>query len=291
MKKKARKKSWLSKLRHKYRLIIYNDNTFEEVFYVRLTRLNVFIVGGIFIILLIMLNTFIIAYTPLREFIPGYPSSDMLREIQNNALYVNQLETEINLRDQYLGMLKKVIAGEVPDTFDLNSLKRSDTSKSYKNLVFAKSKEDSIMRVSVEQEDKFSLSIQPQNTDIDLKKRILFKPVSGMIVNKFDPAKKHYAIDIVAKPNEPVNAVLDGVVILSSYSMETGNMVVIQHKDNLISIYKHLQTIPKPFGSVVKSGDAIGIVGNSGEYSTGPHLHFELWLDRTPVDPSLYITF
>lgn len=291
MKKKARKKSWFRKLRHKYRLIIYNDNTFEEVFYVRLTRLNVFIVGGIFIILLIMLNTFIIAYTPLREFIPGYPSSDMLHNIQTNALYVEELEKEIDLRDQYLAMLKMVIAGEVPDTFDLNRLKQGDTTKSYKNLIFTKSKEDSLMRVNVEQEDKFSLSIQPQSTDIDLKKRILFKPVAGMIVNKYEPAKKHYAVDIVAKPNEPVNSVLDGIVILSSYSLETGNVVVIQHKDNLISVYKHLQRILKPYGSVVKSGDAIGIVGNSGEYSTGPHLHFELWLDRAPVDPSKYITF
>lgn len=291
MKKKTKKKSWFRKLRHKYRLIIYNDNTFEEVFYVRLSRLNVFIGLGIFVILLILLNTFIIAYTPLREFIPGYPSSDMMREIQNNALYVEKLENEINLRDQYLTALKMVIAGEVPDTFDISRLKQQDTTLRYKNLDFVRSKEDSIMRSTVEELDRFSLSIQPQTSGVDLKKRLLFRPVTGMIVNAFDSGKKHYGIDIVAKPNEPVQAVLDGIVISSSYSLETGNVVIIQHKDNIITIYKHLQKILKPYGSVVKQGDAIGIIGNSGEYTSGPHLHFEIWLDRTPVDPAQYIIF
>ena len=291
MKKKAKKRSWFRKLRHKYRLIIYNDNTFEEVFYVRLSRLNVFIGIGIFVILLILLNTFIIAYTPLREFIPGYPSSDMMRNIHNNALYVEKLEEEIILRDQYLDMLKMVISGEMPDTFNLSELKAKDTTGIYKNLIFVKSREDSIMRLEVEEQDRFSLSIQPQNSNIDLKKRILFKPVSGMVVNAFNPAKKHYAVDIVAKENEPVNAVLEGTVILSSYSLETGNVVIIQHKDNLISVYKHLQKILKPSGTKVKAGDVIGIIGNSGEHSSGPHLHFEIWLDRKPVDPSQYIIF
>lgn len=291
MKKKTKKKSWFRKLRHKYRLIVYNDNTFEEVFYVRLSRLNVFIGLGIFIIILITLNTFLIAYTPLREFIPGYPSSDMLRNIQNNALYVEKLEKEVSLRDQYLDMLKMVIAGEVPDSFNLKQLKAKDSTLNYKNLSFVKSREDSIMRAKVEEEDRFSLSILPQNTDVDLKKRIMFKPVSGMIVNPYDATKKHYAIDIVAKPSEPVNAVLDGIVILSSYSLENGNIIIIQHKDNVITIYKHLEKILKPYGSAVKAGEVIGIIGNSGEQSTGPHLHFELWLNRTPVDPSQYIIF
>jgi murein DD-endopeptidase MepM/ murein hydrolase activator NlpD len=246
---------------------------------------------GVFIITLILLNTFIIAYTPLKELIPGYPSSEMMQNIQNNAIFVNKLETEINLRDKYIAMLKMVVAGEVPDSFDIATLKNADTTRQYKNIVFSTSKEDSLLRMRVENEDKFSLSIQPQEASVDLKKLIFFNPVKGIITSQFEPSKKHYGIDVVSKPGEMVSAALDGIVLYSSYSMETGNVVIIQHRDNILTIYKHLARILKTSGNRVKSGEAIGVLGNSGEYTTGPHLHFEIWYKGSAINPADYIVF
>lgn len=291
MKKAATKRNWITKLRHKYRLIVYNDNTFEEVFYVRLSRLNVFIGTGIIVLLLILLNTYLIAYTPLKEFIPGYPSSDMMRSIQNNAIQVSELEEQIQVRDNYIYGLKRILSGEVNDSLNLSMLKTSDTSKTKTKYNFKPSTEDSLLRNLVENEDKFSLSIQSDEQNLDLKKMIFFSPVKGVITNKFNASKKHFGIDLVAKPNEMVMSALDGFVIASHYSLETGNVVIIQHKDNIITVYKHLSRILKSQGSQVKAGEAIGVLGNSGEYTSGPHLHFEVWYKGEPVNPQNYIVF
>jgi len=289
--KKKNKVSFFKKLRHKYRLIIYNDNTFEEVFYVRLSRLNVFILTGIFSLLLIFLNTLIIAYTPLKEFIPGYPSSETMRQIQKNAILVEDLEREVALNQQFINNLKLILTHEVNDTIHSELLFRKDTSINFRDLNFQPSRQDSLLRARVESEDKYSLNVSSNPEISDLNKIIFISPVKGLITNQFNASNNHYGIDIVAKQNEMVLAVNDGIIISSTYTYETGNVLIIQHKDNIISVYKHLSRIIKKQGSRVKAGDAIGVLGNTGVYTSGPHLHFELWYNGNPINPSNFIIF
>ncbi len=290
MEKKKKKSSFFKRLRHKYRLIIYNDNTFEEVFWLRLNKLNVFIVIGLMSFVLIFLTTILIAYTPLRELIPGYPSGETVQQIRMNSLMVDSLENEIILRDLYMKNLKALINGEEPEQIDRKTV--IDSLKNYKNIDLRPSAEDSVFRQNVESEDAFSLNLNDKNAKAEVFNLLhFFFPVKGMVTDKFNLKVKHFGIDIVTKPDEMVLATLDGTITFSGWTLETGYMVEIQHPNEIISAYKHLSHIFKTAGTKVKAGDVIGIVGNTGELTTGPHLHFELWYKGNPIDPQKYIVF
>lgn len=284
-----RKKSLFQKLKRKYRLIIYNDTTFEEVLNFRLSTMNVINVTVIFSILMVLLTTTIIAFTPLRQFIPGYPTESLHRKIVRNAVAVDSLRIELELRDKYLGNLRSIILGEEIKENQVISDSKTDYSK----IEFSRSKEDSILRAQVEEEELYNLSSKAESNDLPSKFSDLqyFPPVKGIITDKFNPAANHNGVDIVAGKNEVIKATLDGTITLATWSPKTGNMICIQHSYNIVSVYKHVSSILKTEGQKVRAGDAIAIIGNTGEYSTGPHLHFELWKDGKPVNPEKFISF
>jgi len=286
--KKTRKK-YLSRLLHKYRLVILNDSTFQEIGYIRLTKLNMISLGGTLFILIIALTYTSIAYTPLRELIPGYPDTEMRNNIIQNALRLDSLEKEIKYRDQYFGNLNKIISGGTPEDYLGEG---NDSGRVVSNIQFIKSLTDSLLRREIEFTDKIGLSPAYVNREnLRFEKMHFFTPVKGLVTNSFNPLTNHFGTDIVAPPSEVVKAILDGTVIMASWTVETGNVIQIQHANNLISIYKHNAELLKKIGMSVKAGEAIAIVGNSGELTTGPHLHFELWQNGTPVNPEEYIAF
>ena len=289
MAEKAEKKFFWEKFRHKYRLSIYRDETYEEVLNLKLTRLNVLtIVGiGVFIFLLIVIS--IIAYTPVREMIPGYPDQNTVRNIRLNYYRLDSLEKEIARRDVFFENLRRIIAGEEPQNFEQSP---DLSAESKEKLSFQKSKEDSALRVMVEPGDQFSLStIESKSIRKTPFNVLFFPPVKGMVTNSFNSLQDHYGTDIVAGSNEVVKATLPGTVILAGWTLETGYVVELQHEGNLLSVYKHNAEILKRVGDRVKAGEPIGIIGNSGELTTGPHLHFELWYNGTPLNPEVYMTF
>lgn len=289
MDKKKKKSGFFKRLRHKYRLIIYNDNTFEEVFWIRLTRLNVFIVLMFGAFLLILGTTILIAYTPLREYIPGYPSGETVQLIKMNSIKVDSLENEIIIRDAYFNNLKSIISGNEPRAINRKTI--IDSLKNYKNINLKPSYKDSVFRSQVEAEDQYNISSQENKNDDAFKLLHFYFPVKGMITEKFDIKNKHYGIDIVTKPDEVVLATLNGTITFSGWTLETGYMIEIQHPNELISAYKHLSHVFKTAGSKVKAGEVIGIVGNTGEFTNGPHLHFELWYKGNPLNPEDFIVF
>jgi len=290
MEKKKKKNSFLKRLRHKYRLIVYNDNTFEEVFMLRLNKLNVFIAIGLLSFILVLLTTIIIAYTPLREFIPGYPTGETVQQIRMNSLYVDSLENEIILRDMYMNNLKLIMNGEEPKKINRKAV--IDSLKNYKNIDLNPTVDDSLFRSQVESEDAFSVNLKDKNSRGEVFNLLhFFFPVKGMVTDKFDIKAKHFGIDIVTKPDEMVLATLDGTITFSGWTLETGYMIEIQHPNELISAYKHLSHVFKTAGTKVKAGEVIGIVGNTGELTTGPHLHFELWYKGNAINPEDYIVF
>lgn len=278
----------MDRLKHKYRLVFFNDNTFEEVWHLRLSLLNVLSVIGSISIFMISVVIILIAFTPLREFIPGYPSKDIRREIILNALKLDSLDKELKIRDLYIENVKVLVSGGTPQGIDTTQNK----NLAKKNVLFSKSIEDSLFRQKIEEAEQFNFS-SDNNKEVEssISEMHFFSPVKGLITNEFNALQNHYGVDVVAAPNEIVKSTLDGTVILASWTIETGYVIQIQHQNNLVSIYKHCASLLKKMGDKVKAGDAIAILGNSGELSTGPHLHFELWHDGKPVNPKDYVVF
>lgn len=282
------KKSIFQKLHHKYRMAIYRDESYEEVLNIRLSRLNVFTILGVSILVFLAIVISIIAYTPVREFIPGYPDENTRKDIINNALKLDSLENELAMRDEYFNDINSIIRGNNPP----NHEEAGDTVTSHSSVVFTHSVEDSLLRQMIEQEEQFNLGVVDDKKSIKgMSKLHFFSPIKGLVTNSFNAVQNHYGTDIVGAPNEVVKATLGGTVIMATWTLETGYVIEIQHDNNLISVYKHNAELLKRVGDHIRVGDPIAIMGNSGELTTGPHLHFELWYKGTPLNPEDYISF
>lgn len=283
---KDKNKKITKKLLHKYRLVILNEATFEERLSFKLSRLNVFVTAGIGIILLIILTTILIAFTPLREYIPGYSSVKLKHQATELIYKTDSLEQVVHRKNQYFNSIRHVLLG---DSVTRQSIK--DTVKteniSPDSVDFAPSKADSILRKTVDQEDKYNV-FNPAVAKANFK---LFPPVKGRVSEPYDAKKLHYAVDIVTSENTPVKATADGTVIFAEWTAETGYVIIVEHSYGLISIYKHNSSLTKEQGELVKAGEVIAMTGNTGEYTTGPHLHFELWSDGYPLNPSEFMEF
>ncbi len=287
---KQKRNKLYQKLKDKFRLVLMNDETFEEKLSFRLSRLNVFVVVGTIVIFLIIGTTFIIAFTPLREYIPGYSDVNSRKRVVELLVRVDSLESALKQNFQYLKNINNVMDGNVSGSEKL--VKPTEKSVNYDTITLLKSKEDSVLRNEIESESVYNIGItneeKPQNS---IKNFYFFTPLKGFVSNNYSIKDQHYGIDIVAAPNEKKKTTLDGVVILSAWTLETGYIIAIQHQSNLISVYKHNSVLLKKEGMYVKAGEAIAYVGNSGELTTGPHLHFELWYNGNAVDPKEYISF
>jgi len=284
---------WYRKLRSRYRLVIFNDATFEERFSFRLTRLNVLIFVLSLGIVFITLTFFIIAYTPIKVYIPGYPDVDQKKELYSLSLLADSLIQDARQKNIYLQNLKDIISGEDVGAEDVDTL---TVKKNYDSIVIHKSVEDSLLRAEFENQNLYNLNVNESaqfnaSNQSSIRSFNFFKPVNGIVTSKFDSKEKHFGVDIVTSPNETVKATLDGTIIYAGWTIETGHVIAIQHRRNLISVYKHNSVLLKNQGDYAKAGEPIAIAGQSGELATGPHLHFELWYNGTPVNPEDYIIF
>lgn len=288
---KEKKSNWRNRLRVKYRLVIMNEETFKERASLLLTPMNVIVLGGSLAIFLVVSVTYLIAFTDLREFIPGYSDTDLRQQAYENTLRTDSLEQELALKDLYLENIKMIISGDSPPETD----RSADTTKDYHGIEFGNSADDSLLRELVAEEERFNIqnvqfSAKP-SMEGNIRNLFFFAPIKGEVTSDFDTKDKHFAVDVVAKENEPIKATLDGTVILSTWTYDAGNVIGIQHSSNLTSFYKHCSVLLKKAGDSVKAGEVIAVVGNSGELTTGPHLHFELWFNGRPVNPKDYIVF
>jgi murein DD-endopeptidase MepM/ murein hydrolase activator NlpD len=265
----------------------------EERFTFRLSRLNVFIALGTMTIILIFLTSILIAFTPLREYIPGYTNVGIQKRLYELQIKTDSIERDLSKKDQFIKNLKDIINGkDLPSDVPVNVKEQQN----YSEIKIRKSVEDSLLRLEIENQNKYNIT-RSGSSDMAFGQNkvigniLFFTPMKGLITNEFNPSEKHFGVDLVAKQDEAVKAVLDGTVILNDWTLETGYVIILQHKQNLVSVYKHNSALLKKCGEFVKAGDPIAIIGESGELTTGPHLHFELWNDGNPVDPKEYITF
>jgi len=281
-----KKSNW----RDKYRFSVINDHTFEEVWRVVLTRYNAFLLITFLLLFLIWGTSTLISFTNLREFIPGYPDVTMRRNILLSAIRLDSLDRELKLRDKYFDNLNAIISGTRPVEIST----QLDTTKNYKAIKFSTSPDDSVLRTRVENEEKYNLTLGPSSSESvsGLASLHFFPPVKGIVSGKYDVRTKHFGTDIVTNPKALVSAVLDGTVIFTGWTMETGFVIEVQHPNNIISVYKHNASLLKETGDLVRAGDVISVVGDSGElYTSGPHLHFEIWYKGSPLDPEKHILF
>ncbi|RLD48774.1 MAG: M23 family peptidase [Bacteroidetes bacterium] len=286
-------KKWYNKITNKFRLVILDDQTFEERFSMRLTALNILIFLVSISIVMMSITFFFIANTSVREFIPGYPNVDQRKQIYELNLMADSLLYDIQQKDRYIQNIKNILEGNIPDDA---SEEPAGLEVQIDTSGMKKSMEDSMLRAEFEYQNLYSLyfteqDLQESKSESSIRSFNFFPPISGIITAKFNLTEKHYGVDIVTSHNEATKATLDGTVVYAGWTLETGYTIAIQHQQNLISIYKHNSVLLKKEGDYVHTGDPIAIAGNSGNLSTGPHLHFELWYNGTPVDPEEYIIF
>ncbi len=285
MEKKSKKNKFKEKLTFKYRFVVLNEDTFEERFSFKLNRLNAFIFGGLFSIILIALTTLIIVVTPLKEYIQGYSSTELKKEAISLVYKVDSLEQALFVNNLYIENIQQVLKGEIKRvTFNKDSVFEQ---MRVKKIDFAPSAVDSTFREEVEQEDRFSVFEQAtKNTDI-----VFTSPIKGEISQDYNLKEKHFAIDIAVDEDTPVKAVAKGTVIFTGFTADTGYVIILKHSQGFISVYKHNASVFKTQGELVKAGEVIASAGSTGTFSTGTHLHFELWDDGYPVNPINYIDF
>lgn len=285
---KENKKNFLQRLRHRYRLVVMNDDTFEENLSLRLTPLGLLILLSSVTIVMVMIVTSLIAFTPLREYIPGYADVAMRRELITLAMHSDSLEQALIEQNLFNENITNVLRGNIkPDTTGT----RPDNSKEYEKLKLNASQKEAQLKYSIESQDKYSLAYGAESNKNGISNFFFFTPIKGVVSEQFKSKDRHYGVDIVGPENEPIKATLDGTVILATWSSETGYTITVQHTNNLISVYKHNSVLLKKVGDYVKAGEAIAIIGNSGEQTTGPHLHFELWYNGSAIDPQGYMVF
>lgn len=286
MPKKKRSKAFWNNIKFKYKLTITNENTLEEIVGIHVSKLNGLSVLLSVLSVLFLIAACIITFTPLRNYLPGYMNSDIRAQVVENALRVDSLQQLLDRQNLYVMNIQDIFNGKVSvDTvhsMDSLTAARQDT-------LMERTKREEEFRHQYEETEKYNLTTITSQPEVD--GLIFYRPTRGMVSSQFDAGKRHFGIDIAADPNESVIASLDGTVILSAYTAETGYVIQVQHNQDFVSTYKHCGSLLKREGDKVKGGEAIALVGNTGKLTTGPHLHFELWHKGRAVNPEKYIVF
>jgi murein DD-endopeptidase MepM/ murein hydrolase activator NlpD len=295
-------RKWTEKLRDKYRLVLMHDETFEEVSSFKLTPLNVYVLVSSMVVGTAAIVTLLIVYTPLKRYIPGYGDYRRDNEMAMLNTKVNNLESEIEASRLYQENMRKILTGNLEDmtreaTEEQHKSDQPTDSLEPQNV--GRIPEDKQLRDAVTS-GSFSKATAPAVAtvtgnlgfrDVPLEQIFFMPAVSGDVTAKYDPSKDHLGIDIAAPRNTAIKAAADGTVISAGYTVETGYSIAIQHPNNVVTMYKHNSILLKKAGSTVKAGEAIAIIGNTGELTSGPHLHFELWYKGRPANPTDYINF
>ena len=285
----------LKKLNRKYDFLLRHDESQKEILGFKLNLLNLILVIIGIALLLIIITTFIIAFTPLREYIPGYTDTNLNREVYELSLRADSIEKEMMKKDVYFENLKKIVEG-----YDFAADSALASINIYEPLpkgvtdtiTLKKSVQDSLLRVEYEAQSQYNLfgdDYLPPAKPSSLVKNF-FVPLTGTVINGFNPDGGHFGVDIATDGDQIINATLDGTVVFSTWSINNGYCIGIQHEDSYFSVYKHNATLLKKEGDYVKAGEAIAILGRSGEAEESEHLHFELWRSGIAINPAEYMT-
>ena len=283
---KKKKHTILDKLSERFHILVVNEKTLERKKLFSSSSLNM-LISSFFAFLLILSASFLLIYfTPLKEYFRGYTSVELRQNAVENSMKLDSLESLYIVQSNYINSIKDLLSGNISyEELDEN-LSGNENNVAELEIVDT-NKDDSLLRALVEEEDKYNaFDIQGERFTT-----VLFPPVKGGLSSVFDINSKHYGVDIVMPENSPVHSISEGIVVFSEWTSGTGFVIIIEHLNGLTSIYKHNSSIIKTQGDRVVTGEIIAFTGNTGELTTGPHLHFELWYQGEPVDPQSYIEF
>ena len=283
---KNKRKAFWKNFKFKYKLTITNEDTLEEIVGIHVSKLNGVSVLLSAVTVIFLITAVIIAFTPLKNYLPGYMNKEVREQVVTNALRADSLQWLMERQRMYIMNIQDIVSGSV----------KADSVHSIDSLTIVRSEE---LMERTQAEDEFRKLYEESErynlTSLDNAQAItglmFVRPTRGMLTSMFDANKKHFGVDVAASPNESVLATLDGTVVLATYTADTGYLIQVQHAQNLVSVYKHCGILLKQVGDVVKAGEAIALVGNTGEKTTGPHLHFEIWNRGRALDPTKYIVF
>ena len=287
VKNKNENKGFFKKLFNDYKVVVSSEDTFEEKFAFKASKINVFVLMLVYSVILISFTISVVFFTQLRELVPGYSSSDLL----SRAIYLTQktdsLERQIELNNKFYKSIEDVLSGKTDEFIERDNIP-IDSSLNDKNLFsISPNSEDSILRNYVDSQDKFNLT----KNELVIENKMFFSPIKGDITQAFNFEENHFAIDIAADIGTPVKSILDGKILFSEWSVDTGHVIIVDHGDNIISVYKHNSKSLKEQNDFVQAGEVIAYSGNQGSLSSGPHLHFELWKNGTPIDQEPLLNF
>ncbi len=287
-KRDRNKHNFWKRIHFKYRLSIINESTLEEVMKFRLSKFSGGIIVLAFSFFFIILTSIIIITTPIRNYLPGYLDSEIRQQAINSAIQADSLEKQLYYQSAYIANLNDVFEGKIQaDSISyVDTVSISEDDKSLLSTDLEKK-----FNAKFEEEEKYNISVLPSGTTAPTEGFTFFRPVKGLISDKYDATKQHFGIDIVAAPRESVVATQEGTVIFAGFDANVGYVIQIQHKNGFVSIYKHNAMLLKKIGDKVRTGEAVAMVGDTGTLSTGAHLHFELWYKGNPVNPEIYISF
>ena len=287
VKNKKQKKNSINKLTRSYKVVVSSEDTFEKRLSFSTNKFNVFLVLSLYSIILIAFTISVVFFTQIREMVPGYSSSDLLTQAIYLTKKTDSLENELELNNTFYKSIENVLSGKTEQIIYKDTLALSNEKDNIDFQAVLTNAEDSILRKYVEEEDKFNLT----KNELVIENKMFVSPVKGQITQKFDPLNNHFALDILVDTGTPVKSILEGKVIFSEWSVDTGHVLIIDHGDNIISVYKHNSKVLKTQNNFVKAGEVIAYSGNQGTLSTGPHLHFELWKNGTPINPEPLFNF
>ena len=271
----------------KYKVVVSNDETFKEIISLKTNNFQFFLFASLYTISVVVFSTAIIFFTQVREYVPGYPSTDLLVSAAKTSVKTDSLERELALNAQFFSAIESVLIGEPneaakilkQDTLIQNDLKEAQ--------VVTAIPQDSVLRAYVDNLDRFNLTRNQLQTD----SKSYYSPVKGVVTDGFDIEKNHFAVDISVDIGTPVKAILAGTVLFSEWCVETGHVILLDHGDNLISVYKHNSKILKSQNDNVQAGEVIAFSGEEGALSSGPHLYFEIWKNSLQIDPETILSF
>jgi murein DD-endopeptidase MepM/ murein hydrolase activator NlpD len=277
-------RQFLDRLREKHKLTFINDTNYHEKWSLRVSALNLYTLFILYTILIFFGFMLLFKYTPFSAFFAPNETTTTQALVDENTRSLDSLYQMTASTEKYLADLKRLLNGESFD--DSVYQRKTDTAFVAYTPDFTRSVEDSMLRAKVElQHTGGNLDESEQGFDF------FFPPVNGTVSQSFNPAKSHFGVDVVTTADEPVKACLDGTAVVAGWVPGEGNILVIQHNNDLVSVYKHCSVLLKGQGDKIMTGDPVGIVGNTGENTTGPHLHFELWKRGTAINPQEFISF
>ncbi|MBR5831587.1 MAG: M23 family metallopeptidase [Bacteroidales bacterium] len=298
-----RLKTLKKEMGHKQRFVIMDSETFRERWSFQLSARNLFVAVGLSVIVLVVLTTILIAFTSLREYIPGYMQTDLVEQVHKSTATIDSLEQKLYEQDLMLANIKALIMGE-----EISEKEHKRDSLKVKPGEDVRSKSDSLLRNEIESQDKYQVKSSKSYADnadnldgnhvyVNISDKglptdyLFYTPLKGKVISVFEPHKRHYGIDIAGSENAVIKSVYNGTVLFSDFTLKTGYIIAIQHPNNMISVYKHNSALLKHTGDVVRAGEPIAFIGNTGELTSGPHLHLELWYNGKAINPVEYISF